>query len=94
MAEYIERRRVSNACYEIFEETVRAGRNMNAAEIRQLLLKFEKAINATPAADVAPVVHAQWIGNVCDFYCSACGIYQSLYVGRTKYCPRCGAKME
>lgn len=48
-----------------------------------------------PAADVAPVVHGQWImhddefGLTCE--CSVCHIET---MGDGKYCPNCGAQMN
>ena len=53
-----------------------------------------KLIEDAPAADVAPVVHGWWVGGAYDFCCSACGVYQNAYTGRTKYCPNCGARMD
>ena len=49
-----------------------------------------------PAADVAPVVHARWIGdglkgNWC--YCSNCKKAASFFM-ISDYCPNCGAKMD
>ena len=60
-------------------------------------------IEAAPAVDAAPVVHARavWINPLdprkkiciwkCSSLCSACGDYVA--VG-WKYCPNCGAKMD
>lgn len=53
-------------------------------------------VKAQPAADVAPVVHGEWIDNgipesilcgcsVCGFTCGASSFF---------YCPNCGAKMD
>ena len=53
-----------------------------------------------PAADVAPVVHAEWVvcgdGDNVPWMCSHCGKttahkYKVIY---GKYCPHCGAKMD
>ena len=49
-----------------------------------------------PAADVAPVVHGQWIPFHSEIagdiqYCSACEIG---FAAKTDYCPHCGAKMD
>lgn len=48
-----------------------------------------------PAADVAPVVHAEWKINADGYYpyCSAC---KKEPPGRcmTAHCPNCGAKMD
>lgn len=52
-----------------------------------------------PAADVAPVVHGKWIRKVeNDGYamslCSACNFPVHIYLGESKFCPSCGAKMD
>lgn len=57
------------------------------------------AIKATPAADVAPVVHGRWVHLGGDeWYCSACGFVISTEGSwdkpTKKYCEDCGAKME
>ena len=51
---------------------------------------------SAPAADVAPVVHGQWIPFHSEIagdiqYCSACEIG---FAAKTDYCPHCGAKMD
>ena len=57
-------------------------------------------VASLPAADVAPVVHAEWIvcgdGDNVPWMCSHCGKttahkYKVMY---GKYCPNCGAKMD
>lgn len=57
-------------------------------------------INSIPAADVAPVVHAEWVvcgdGDNVPWMCSHCGKttahkYKVMY---GKYCPHCWAKMD
>lgn len=59
-----------------------------------------RMIDDAPAADVAPVVHAEWVvcgdGNNVPWMCSHCGKttahkYKVIY---GKYCPNCGAKMD
>ena len=61
-----------------------------------------RAIRELPAADVAPVVHGQWIDAYPDIepnpmfmygICSECGFEQGIskYLN---YCPNCGAKMN
>lgn len=52
MTEYIDRRKLNNNCYQIFAETVRAGKDMTAEEVKKLLLRFEKAIQTAPTAQV------------------------------------------
>ena len=61
------------------------------------------AIEAVPAADVAPVRHAKWVDN----HCTACGMMPMgdemwknrdfeppLFERFMDYCPNCGAKMD
>ena len=60
------------------------------------------AIQETPAADVAPVVHGRWElerqpdGKPYCFHCSVCdGDFH--HIGITQkynYCPNCGARMD
>lgn len=53
-------------------------------------------VEDVPVADVAPVVHGQWIPFHSDVagdiqYCSACEIG---FGAKMDYCPHCGAKMD
>lgn len=43
-----------------------------------------------PTADMEPVRRGRWDAVYCD-KCSVCG---GLELGRTNYCPHCGAKMD
>lgn len=63
------------------------------------LVKF--GLDRIPAADVAPVVHGQWIKD--DFLsddvnnaekCSQCGELIGWFGNLPNYCPNCGAKMD
>lgn len=96
MAEYIERAAAIDAVSEVYYDTPDV--NLSAE-------KFEAAINAIPAADVAPVVYGRWIrphwknnNYCCD--CSECGgeamhrDYQWHKNGVYPICPNCGAKMD
>lgn len=52
-----------------------------------------------PAADVAPVVHGEWllrhIGAGHYWECSVCHTNPCIYVTEhTKFCPNCGARMD
>lgn len=48
-----------------------------------------------PAADVAPVVHAQWIEDESGIIiCPECKRGYNLIAKFTNYCPACGAKMD
>lgn len=57
-------------------------------------------IDDIPAADVAPVVHGEWVRNnneeIClTVKCSVCGMAQPLWAKRDyKFCHDCGAKMD
>lgn len=59
-----------------------------------------EALERTIAADVAPVVHGEWVvcgdGENVPWMCSHCGKttahkYKTMY---GKYCPNCGSKMK
>lgn len=61
---------------------------------------LREIIKSVPAADVAQVVHAEWVvcgdGDNVPWMCSHCGKttahkYKVIY---GKYCPNCGAKMD
>lgn len=63
--------------------------------IGQTLIRYVKR---QPAADVAPVVHGEWIlflcsvtGDVSLYYCSSC---RAGSAEKSNYCPDCGAKMD
>ena len=55
-------------------------------------------ITAIPAADVAPVIHADWMMRVADdgveikAVCTNCKMPNKQYT--PPYCPHCGAKMD
>jgi hypothetical protein len=55
-----------------------------------------KLIKDAPAADVAPVVHGEWIFQSVSgedpYTCSVCGNTVKIY-GYT-FCPYCGARMD
>lgn len=106
MAEYIERGVASEKLYDVYEYVKRNiiadGKPVDAPLVKNIMLRFEKALMNVPAADVAPVVHAHWVDDrdgidiafgECDpdCHCSACGNRSDRYF---KYCPRCGAKMD
>lgn len=95
MAEYIER-----------EKTVELLRSLGNREYRKEKGTIQDAIKMisypeyTPTADVAQVVHAEWVvcgdGDNVPWMCSHCGKttahkYKVIY---GKYCPNCGAKMD
>lgn len=62
---------------------------------------FASAIINAPAADVAPIVHGQFIhigprfaGGVDWWNCRICGSLVSGVETKFSYCPHCGAKMD
>ena len=58
-------------------------------------LEPSQYIEALPAADVAPVVHAQWIEDGSGIIiCPECKRGYNLIAKYTHYCPNCGAKMD
>ena len=79
MAEYIEREAVIDLITRRYENP----------EI------CTQEINSIPAADVAPVVHAQWIEDESGIIiCPECKRGYNLVPKFTNYCPACGAKMD
>ena len=55
-------------------------------------------LNEQPSADVAPIVHGEWIGHGnwwghIEYKCSAC-TGQTFDASEFAYCPHCGAKMD
>jgi hypothetical protein len=63
---------------------------------------YADSIKEIPAADVAPVVHGEWVVNPkreYDYICSVCGgdAHEDRWRNNailTPYCPNCGAKMD
>lgn len=60
---------------------------------------IDQVIDYEPAADVAPVVHGEWITIDGISRCSECGYipaYDSAIddLFYSPYCPNCGAKMD
>ena len=67
----------------------------NMAASRYLIQCFENK-ERFPAADVAPVVHGEWIHKNGEMYCSVCGneaLMDEVYY-ESPYCPDCGACMD
>lgn len=99
MAEYINREAAINAV-EKAEYTAIAD---DADSCKSDYLR--EIIESVPAADVAPVVHGEWVrphwkGSVFCYDCSVCGneVIHQEYRWRDKkiypICPWCGAKMD
>ena len=88
MPEYIER--------EALIENLKRFAPEHFDELIQMLVEKQ------PAADVAPVVHGEWIHNTkreYDYICSVCRVdapedrYRNNAI-LTPYCPHCGAVMD
>lgn len=100
--EYIEREAVIEKC-NLLIESLTDQRDQYIQHIiggiglvRELILTDEET--AVPAADVAPVVHGEWITHGIDensdltiLKCSNCGRKQ---FGYSNYCGACGAEMS
>lgn len=55
---------------------------------------FISLVCDVPAADVAPVVHGEWVYGEFDIpHCSECG-HEVMPNAISPFCPNCGAKME
>jgi hypothetical protein len=86
MAEYIEREAVRNAI-------------LGEHPDMHYPSWYANIIDSIPVADVAPVVHGEWllkhIGAGHYWECSICHTNPCIYVTQhTKFCPNCGAKMD
>ena len=52
-------------------------------------------LEAIPAADVKPVVHAHWYVDDGCAYCSNCrNNFKKAILNKVKYCPLCGAQID
>lgn len=97
MAEYIERKVALAEMEELFHKTDPNGEEQTG------FLKCHRIVRTLPAADVAPVVHGEWVEGAEHFTngfyeaeCSVCGNYIRWNEGNSgewNYCPNCGAKM-
>lgn len=86
MAEYIERSYIRKMA--MFEMAYTMETETDAAVVLRM-------IDDAPAADVAPVVHAQWIEDGSGIIiCPECKRGYNLIAKYTHYCPNCGAMMD
>ena len=99
MAEYIEKEAAVAVCSGRYKECLR--KSDMCGDTVAWNIGFE--IKQIPAADVAPVRHAEWVNERmlvggfaekwgCD--CSACGATIGGPLWKPSYCPNCGAKMD
>lgn len=90
MAEYIEREALLGVIdCELFKT------DPNGAE--QIgVLKCRRIAHTLPAADVAPVVHGEWLecSNELNKYCSVCKNIHGTIYDKPPFCENCGAKMD
>ena len=91
MADYIEREKLKQG---IAEDALASLSYWDSGLMDLLMLEIDEC----PAADVAPVVHGEWIffrrsvtGAYSLYYCSACNAGGMV---KSDYCPSCGAKMD
>lgn len=101
MAEYIEREAAIDAIMKVYVRTA-------GYKARERVFEAKEAVHRLPAADVAPVVHGQWIIGVdnddFDVKCSKCewtDIFEVAGIAAVEriakamhYCPNCGARMD
>lgn len=94
MAEYIKR----SAVFEQFDNAdadVCETDDFGGVDYGFGMKNIKELINAIPAADVAPVVHARWIDDGRGIIiCPECKRGYNLHAKYTHYCPNCGAKMD
>lgn len=95
MAEYIEREAINRICFMDYF--------LVDGEVRTESVALVRDIEKLPAADVAPVVHGDWIPCFDDedrwrqgfAQCSNCGgEYYACTIHNLSYCPNCGARMD
>lgn len=92
MAEYIDR----EALRKVLENWRDAHADVDDEQGCGLLEDVIWEVDAQPAADVAPVVHARWIPFHSETageiqYCSNCKIGNA---AKSDFCPHCGAIMD
>lgn len=91
MAEYIER----EALREILDGWRDAHADVDDVHGCGLLEDVICEVDAQTAADVATVVHAQWIEDGSGIIiCPECKRGYNLHAKYTHYCPNCGAMMD
>lgn len=74
-----------------------AERNRNTCDGKLSCLQMKHMVETAPAADVRPVVRAEWTtkrteGHDGEWYCTNCDYEPQVYEA-SNYCPNCGAEM-
>lgn len=103
MAEYIERKTFLKDIEERYCLPCKeAGKDHNGCKCRACWVddsrQYVREVIDAPAADVAPVVHGQWVTQyrsgtaVAEGYVSTCCDMWSNR--KSDYCPHCGARMD
>ena len=95
MPEYIRKQAVLNLIDDLEFGNAIAADYDNVHEFQKLY----DAVEATQAADVAPVVHARWeaheFGPIDAYKCSNCGLITiNRNIPLLRYCVQCGARMD
>ena len=95
MAEYIEREAALEICKTEYQNRLRMHDYCRDA----VAWDIGDEIKALPAADVAPMVHGQWIEDHDYLKCPECSVmvkrdFTFFNIGNWNYCPNCGAKMD
>ena len=90
MADYIDREALLTHQYN--------ASHSNWPQLAEMVVGVED-IEDAPAADVAPVVHGQWIEDHDYLKCPECGVmvkwdFTFFDIGNWNYCPNCGEKMD
>lgn len=108
--EYIERGALLKAfgCENAVKYGNKSAKQQHNSYSSMMLYEIADEINDSPAADVAEVVHGEWLNFVGDYVtaeCSVCGEcydpsdyndkeHFDMFKQLYKYCPNCGAKMD
>lgn len=102
MAEYIEREALFKKALEERRFVFQMEDLINAEiVVKAVYSDFAEFVNSIPAADVAPVVHGEWIFKwdaekdpkrlFVRIVCSECNLHTGQ---KSNYCPNCGARMD
>ena len=97
MTEYISRKEALVAIKNLYPGVPLVKINLPKwHENNKAYMECELAIEAIPAADVAPVRRGRWLRTPTWWiYCSECGCEPPNECNaKTPYCPNCGARME